>query len=111
MLAYKIKATKKEFSEMLKATLFLLEEAWRIFQVDSMQIRLSTDTCKGTSLPAQEVCSERAAVDVVKSSSWKGREAARATPSWAAEGKETEHVGKPHHGGIRQMVAGRGGDS
>lgn len=67
MLAYNIMPTKRGFSEMLKATLFLLDKAWGIFQVDSMQIRLSADTCKGTSLPAQEVCSERAAMDIVKS--------------------------------------------
>lgn len=116
MLAYNIMPTKRGFlrclkrgvSEMLKATLFLLEEGWGIFQVDSMQIRLSADPCKRTSLPAQEVCSERAAMDIVKSSSWKGREAARASPAWAAEGKEREHMGKPHHRGIRQMMAGRG---
>lgn len=87
MLAYNIMPTKRGFSEMLKATLFWLEEAWGIFQVNSVQIRLSAVTCKGTFLPAQEVCSERAAMDIVKSSSWKGREAARASSAWVDEGR------------------------
>lgn len=84
MLAYNIMPTRRGLSE-----------AWGIFQVDSMQVRLSADSCQGTSLPAQEVCSERAAMDIVKSGSWKGREAARASPAWAAECKERAHWKAP----------------
>lgn len=39
-------ATKREFSKMHKATLFLLEEVLGILQVHSMGTRPSADTCK-----------------------------------------------------------------